>query len=966
MSFSLKRKLLLVFIALVVGGGLLGGLFFSFSSISKLSFKRFPPKEKIAKEVERAKKDLSLLERAVKTKNADLCQSIKEKETCLELVAEVAANIAGCQQLADQEKREKCITFVASTKGDDQFCRFLDDQDRQNRCKQEVVGKTFDQKICETLPSHLAPYSKEKCYLDVAVKRKEIGLCKKAGQFKDVCRYQVAVLNKEVEQCRLVKDEALKNFCLYYLSVQSSRVRPCHFINKDPLNTLCVALASDKSYFCELIKDYQVQSFCKQELAQMTKTPELCEGDKECLTKLARLSFDPSFCNYIPAGFGQVECKIALALESGDQGICTQLEKSQQERCYYQLALKTGQPAYCDKIAQKEFTKIPEISRSRCLTDLARFKSDLYICEKISDPKKRASCKETNLWDAFRGNQDPEFCQKIKGDPEAKVDDFDFKLCYYYTALNTHDYSLCARLKEMALQDKLETGEKKFWLENVEKCKKQTLAYLERKYLASYGPQPLGREEEAKIEDPIVIKAYPQEGVTQLAERALNRYLAKMTTEELRALDFKITPGHRIYIEDYIADRLRPKDHLVPGQELAFPRELILQAIDAARSLNKEQLEHLSQYTFAREEISPELLQNQALSYCDFRVALSHYYQIEDKELDKILCQIELTGNYELCEQFEKPGPRALCYEQIAKKTDNYKVCERFKKGDNQKFCYENFASRLAVPEICENFENNYDREHCLLKVAQAKPDPRLCEMMKENVFYERSNCYKAVALDQQDASFCEKITHTDTKKWCLIELAKQLGDPSLCEKVKKEISPLYPPGFVRPAEEDCYDALGREKDPQYCGFILGEDKKFMCYRAYYEEHKQEFFHQHCEDLSGFKKDYCYTTWGEMTNNLKDCSFIETEAIQDFCEYQILLATKDRRCEMIKSPFFRDSCYSKVAQATKDYMLCLKIKGDYERGRCVNNIANLLKSREPCKILEKDNYFKKTCGDLLL
>ena len=52
--------------------------------------------------------------------------------------------------------------------------------------------------------------------------------------------------------------------------------------------------------------------------------------------------------------------------------------------------------------------------------------------------------------------------------------------------------------------------------------------------------------------------------------------------------------------------------------------------------------------------------------------------------------------------------------------------------------------------------------------------------------------------------------------------------------------------------------------------------------------------------------------------------------------------------------------------ANRDFNLCMTIDDRYERGKCVNNVANLLESYKPCELLEDNNTFKKNCGQTYL
>lgn len=79
-------------------------------------------------------------------------------------------------------------------------------------------------------------------------------------------------------------------------------------------------------------------------------------------------------------------------------------------------------------------------------------------------------------------------------------------------------------------------------------------------------------------------------GVTHLARRATDRWLSE------NKAGYDVTKEHRIYIEDYIKDRLGRKP-LQLGQTQAIPFDLIKDAVASAQKLSPQQLKHLSQYT---------------------------------------------------------------------------------------------------------------------------------------------------------------------------------------------------------------------------------------------------------------------------------------------------------------------------------------------------------------------------------
>lgn len=82
------------------------------------------------------------------------------------------------------------------------------------------------------------------------------------------------------------------------------------------------------------------------------------------------------------------------------------------------------------------------------------------------------------------------------------------------------------------------------------------------------------------------------DGFTHLARRATTRWLTE------NQAGYAVTDEHRIYIEDYIQNRLGTR-HLALGEQHTVSFELVREAVAAAGDLNEQQLRNLSQYTSA-------------------------------------------------------------------------------------------------------------------------------------------------------------------------------------------------------------------------------------------------------------------------------------------------------------------------------------------------------------------------------
>lgn len=106
------------------------------------------------------------------------------------------------------------------------------------------------------------------------------------------------------------------------------------------------------------------------------------------------------------------------------------------------------------------------------------------------------------------------------------------------------------------------------------------------------------KDEAAKLPEPrktdnaYVEVAQAGEGTTHLTRRATTRWLSE------NQAGYNVTNEHRIYIEDYLKDRIG-SEGLSLGQEHSISFELVQEAVNAAKELNENQLHNLTQYTHA-------------------------------------------------------------------------------------------------------------------------------------------------------------------------------------------------------------------------------------------------------------------------------------------------------------------------------------------------------------------------------
>ena len=98
--------------------------------------------------------------------------------------------------------------------------------------------------------------------------------------------------------------------------------------------------------------------------------------------------------------------------------------------CLRELAIKTGDTAYCEKLA----TGSAVDPRGRCIADVAKAKEDIFICDKLSGAKNDECVKEIAII-----KDDISLCDKIYNDD---IKDY----CFHAVAVKRGDSSICGRI----------------------------------------------------------------------------------------------------------------------------------------------------------------------------------------------------------------------------------------------------------------------------------------------------------------------------------------------------------------------------------------------------------------------------------------------------------------------------------------------------------------------------------------
>ena len=899
-------------------------------------------------------KESSLLDEIVETKNYALCEEIDKPDFCLNFVTLLTEDANFCEKIFEESEKERCLSELARQTGDYKICDNIKNRILKNQCLINAYYNLNDQTACELLDKDLTVATRDQCYFKTALNKKEENLCKKAGEFSDSCYYTLAIEKGNMEICDEMTDSDLRNYCYYYNSIKNSSVRPCQLISEDGFKNLCLAEASEKSSYCDKIGDSQLKKYCFKTLAYRTNNVELCDHNRNCVVEFAVKNNEYDLCENLNNYTEIKDCKMIVAVEnenSNEEDLCQSSSPKAENYCFFELAVKTGNEEYCHKIKDQEFGEVLDATNDKCFLRLARVAADRTICDNITDKPTKDMCFQWATSEMVKVNEDPSFCEIV---PDHNKSD-----CYYNIALKNNDYQFCGKIADL-LPTKFATADK-IIKEKAQDCYEKIFLAKQEKHLKNNKTELIPTEndyQDKDAKDPIVITVKQGYGLTHLAEQALNEFLLNITFEELEEFSDLLNLGQRVFIEDYIKDKTEKKKYYYTGDKIAFSRDLIKEAVRASKKLTQMQIENLSKYTYNRTNLKFELLSKKALSYCDFRSELSFYYNVLDKDFDNLMCQIKLTGDYNLCESIssEHKSYKVQCFEQIIEKSDNYLICESFKSESSVNLCFHLFAKKLNDPDICDYRRGYRAKDTCLLDMMKIDPSLDICEKINEDIF--QRSCYKQLALDESDSSLCQK----SKDPWCFIDLAEKTGDNSLCEEILK-ISPLDNAQYFK---DMCYQKIGKN-NPILCENIETDFLKFSCYQKLLINESENYIKDSCAELNNTtNKNICFAIRAEQEGDIELCGIINIETLGDVCEYNVSVKTKENHCDLMGDSSYKKHCLEKVAVANRDFNLCMTIDDPYERGKCVNNVANLLESYEPCELLEDDNTFKKNCGKTYL
>ena len=143
------------------------------------------------------------------------------------------------------------------------------------------------------------------------------------------------------------------------------------------------------------------------------------------------------------------------------------------------------------------------------------------------------------------------------------------------------------------------------------------------------------------------------------------------------------------------------------------------------------------------------------LLFCFMPLIISNYVLAEE------FSNADIALGKKACGKKKNLIDQTLCYAALATKHDDVSICNAASHEGVRYQCYAIYAERRSNPDVCEEIPSKSAdhkglRDACISDVAKKVGDFTLCEKVQTQGL--RDSCYWGIAKKTGDTSLCEKI----------------------------------------------------------------------------------------------------------------------------------------------------------------------------------------------------------------
>ncbi len=238
------------------------------------------------------------------------------------------------------------------------------------------------------------------------------------------------------------------------------------------------------------------------------------------------------------------------------------------------------------------------------------------------------------------------------------------------------------------------------------------------------------------------------------------------------------------------------------------------------------------------------------------------------------------------------------------------------------------FAGCLGENTDCLSYESPSMRDSCF-------KDKGDCESIRDEM--QKVDCLKSIAKDMEDPSICEKIDGPQGDM-CLFEIARSTENEGICQAMKDD----YWMG-------ECYYELGAKHGKLTCD--KAGEKMMSCVR---ESISHRMDGEICSVIVD-KSDECYNMAASLMNSTRSCEKIGNETISDNCISGVAgKLGKMQYCDLVVGQESRDRCKTLVAARIKDSSICAMLDLPQWKSECYDLVGRKLNDISICNLAQRE------------
>ncbi len=172
-----------------------------------------------------------------------------------------------------QKTKDWCYTDVAVDKKDISICEKIQNQDNKEGCYSGVAEAKQDISICEKIHDQDC---KDECYVSVAKAKQDISICEKMEQnpykaYKELCYSKVAFAKQDPTICVQIQYQNIRDDCYFSVAAIKENISICDKIQRNFNKESCyleVASRKQDISICDKIHDQGIKDLCFVDLIE--------------------------------------------------------------------------------------------------------------------------------------------------------------------------------------------------------------------------------------------------------------------------------------------------------------------------------------------------------------------------------------------------------------------------------------------------------------------------------------------------------------------------------------------------------------------------------------------------------------------------------------------------------------------------------------------------------------------------